>query len=55
MVEEDMHSLVLGDCLNLDLEPEESVYEEVKSIDEFYTVAEIKYVWRSTTIRTKLE
>jgi dynein heavy chain len=38
--EEDLRSLMFGDYMNPDLEPEERMYEEVKSIDDFYTVAE---------------
>ena len=31
---------MFGDYMNPDLEPEDRVYEEVKSIDDFYKVAE---------------
>ncbi len=40
MREEDIRSLMFGDYMNPDLEPEERVYEEVVSIDDFYNVAE---------------
>ena len=40
LVEEDLRSLMFGDYMNPDLEPEERVYSEVPSINEFYTVAE---------------
>ena len=40
VVEEDLRSLMFGDYMNPDLEPEEKKYEEVKSIDDFYGVAE---------------
>ena len=31
---------MFGDYMNLEREPEERVYEEVSSVDAFYTVAE---------------
>ena len=40
LVEEDLRSLIFGDYMNPDLEPEDRVYAEVPSINEFYTVAE---------------
>ena len=40
MREEDLRSLMFGDYMNPDLEPEERMYEEVKSSDDFYTVSE---------------
>ncbi|CAH1783738.1 unnamed protein product, partial [Owenia fusiformis] len=40
IVEEDMRSLMFGDYMNPDLEIEERVYEEVGSLDDFYTVTE---------------
>lgn len=40
VTESDLRSLMFGDYMNPDLDPEEKVYEEVKSIDIFYSVAE---------------
>lgn len=40
IVEADLRSLMFGDYMNPDLLPDERVYEEVISLDEFYTVAE---------------
>ena len=40
LVEEDLRSLMFGDYMNPDLEPEDRVYDEVKSLEEFYSVAE---------------
>ena len=40
VTEEHLRSLMFGDYMNVDLEPEERVYDEVKSINDFYTVAE---------------
>ena len=40
LVEEDMRSLMFGDYMNPDAEAEEKRYEEVKSLEEFYAVAE---------------
>ena len=31
---------MFGDYMNPDLDPDEKVYEEVKSIEDFYAVAE---------------
>ncbi|KAL8620603.1 hypothetical protein ACOMHN_017884 [Nucella lapillus] len=36
--EEDLRSLVFGDYMNPEAEPEERVYQEVSSLDEFYNV-----------------
>ena len=40
MTENDLRSLMFGDYMNVDLEPDERVYEEVKSLTDFYSVAE---------------
>ena len=40
LAEEDLRSLMFGDYMNPDLEPEDRVYDEVKSLDDFYGVAE---------------
>lgn len=40
LMEEDLRSLMFGDYINPDLEPEDRVYEEIKSIEQFYSVAE---------------
>ena len=32
--------MMFGDYMNPDLDPDEKVYEEVKSIEDFYAVAE---------------
>ena len=36
--EEDLRSLMFGDYMNPDAEPEERMYQEVTSLDEFYNV-----------------
>ena len=36
--EEDLRSLMFGDYMNPEAEPEERVYQEVTSLDEFYNV-----------------
>ena len=38
--EEDLRSLMFGDYMNPDLEPEERVYEEVMSLQDMYGTAE---------------
>ena len=38
--EEDLRSLMFGDYMNPDVEPEDRVYSEIKDIDAFYSVAE---------------
>ncbi|PAA47942.1 hypothetical protein BOX15_Mlig003862g8 [Macrostomum lignano] len=38
--EEDVRSLIFGDFMNPDLEPDERVYEEAKSIDDLYPIVE---------------
>ena len=38
--EEDLRSLMFGDYMNPDLEPDERVYEEIQELEAFYTVAE---------------
>ena len=40
VTEQDLRSLMFGDYMNPDLDPDEKVYEEVKSIEDFYAVAE---------------
>ena len=40
MKEEDLRSLMFGDYMEPDAEPDERVYTEVKSLDEFYQVVE---------------
>ena len=40
LTEGDLRSLMFGDYMNPDADPEDRRYEEVKSIDDFYTVAE---------------
>lgn len=40
VTEEDLRSLLFGDFMNPDLEPEERVYEEIKVIDSMYGVVE---------------
>ena len=40
VAEEDLRSLMFGDYMNPDLEPEERVYEEIQQLDSFYSVAE---------------
>ncbi|XP_064633435.1 dynein axonemal heavy chain 12-like isoform X2 [Lineus longissimus] len=37
---EDMRSLMFGDYMNPDLEPEERVYEEIMNLDDLYSVVE---------------
>ncbi|XP_071807320.1 dynein axonemal heavy chain 12-like isoform X1 [Asterias amurensis] len=39
--EDDMRSLMFGDYMNVDAEPEDKIYEEVKSVEEFNKVVEI--------------
>ncbi|XP_055958216.1 dynein axonemal heavy chain 7 [Patella vulgata] len=38
--EENLRSLMFGDYMNPEAEPDERVYEEVKSLDDFYVVVE---------------
>ncbi|XP_052285538.1 dynein axonemal heavy chain 12-like isoform X2 [Dreissena polymorpha] len=38
--EEDLRSLMFGDYMNPDAEPEERVYDEVRSLDDMYTIVE---------------
>ena len=45
---------MFGDYMNPDAEPEERVYEEVKSIDEFYTVAEACLDEYNNTHKTRM-
>ena len=40
LVEEDLRSLMFGDYMRPDLDPDERVYEEVSSIDNFYAIAQ---------------
>lgn len=40
VVEADVRSLMFGDYMDPDLPPDEKVYDEVKSLEDFYTVAE---------------
>ena len=40
MREEDLRSLMFGDYMNPDAEPEERVYDEVKSLEEMYKIVE---------------
>ena len=54
MTEEDLRSLMFGDYMNPDLEPEERVYEEVKSIDDFYAVAETCLEEYNNTHKTRM-
>lgn len=37
--EEDLRSLMFGDYMDSDAVPDDRVYKEVRSLDDFYTVA----------------
>ena len=39
--EDNMRSLMFGDYMNPDADADEKVYEEVRSIDDFYSVVEL--------------
>ena len=38
--EEDLRSLMFGDYMNPDAEPEERVYDEIRSLDDMYAIVE---------------
>ena len=38
--EEDLRSLMFGDYMNPDAEPEERVYDEIMSLDDMYSIVE---------------
>ena len=54
MSEEDLRSLMFGDYMNPDLEVDERVYEEVKSINDFYSVAETCLEEYNNTHKTRM-
>ena len=52
--EEDLRSLLFGDFMHPDLEPEERYYEEVKVIDSMYGVVEQCLEEYNNTHKTKM-
>lgn len=52
--EQDLRSLMFGDYMNPDAETEERVYEEVKSLDEFYRVVELCLEEYNNTHKTRM-
>ncbi len=54
MSEEDLRSLLFGDFMHPDLEPEERYYEEVKVIDSMYGVVEQCLEEYNNTHKTKM-
>jgi dynein heavy chain len=38
--EDDLRSLMFGDYMNPDAEPEDRVYDEIKAVDQMYTIVE---------------
>ncbi|XP_077865268.1 dynein axonemal heavy chain 12 [Saccoglossus kowalevskii] len=52
--EDDMRSLMFGDYMNPEAEPDERLYEEVKSIDEFYKVVETQLEEYNQTHKTQM-
>lgn len=54
MAEEDLHSLMFGDYMNPDLDTEDRVYAEVRSVDEMYRVAELALDEYNSTHKTRM-
>ncbi|XP_071083415.1 dynein axonemal heavy chain 12-like isoform X1 [Haliotis cracherodii] len=52
--EQDLRSLMFGDYMNPDAETEERVYEEVKSLEEFYRVVELCLEEYNNTHKTRM-
>ncbi|KAL3853467.1 hypothetical protein ACJMK2_017003 [Sinanodonta woodiana] len=52
--EEDLRSLMFGDYMQPDAEPEERVYDEIRSLDEMYTVVETCLEEYNNTHKTRM-
>ena len=54
MREEDLRSLMFGDYMNPDAEPEDRRYDEVKSLDDMYKVTESCLEEYNNTHKTRM-
>lgn len=55
MTEGDLRSLMFGDYMNPDAEPDERVYAEVTSLEEFYKVAELALEEYNSTHKNRMD
>lgn len=54
MTEGDLRKLMFGDYMNVDLDPDERVYEEVTSIEAMYTVTEQSLIEYNNQSKTRM-
>ena len=54
LTEADLRNLMFGDYMNPDLDPDERVYEEVKSVEALYQVAEQSLVEYNNQSKTRM-